>query len=57
MWGMSISFQKNDGTHHFSATAAEHAAAVKAYREMKQAEDDQARENMNQESGGNDDSP
>jgi len=48
---------KNDGTHHFSATAAEHAAAVKAYREMKQAEDDQERENMNQESGRNDDSP
>lgn len=25
----------NDGTHHFSVTAAEHQAAVKAYREKK----------------------
>src|SRR4030066_299905 len=31
----------NDGTHHFSVTAAEHAAAVRAYRKKKQAEDDQ----------------
>jgi UPF0755 protein len=28
----------NDGTHHFSVTAAEHLIAVKAYREKKQKE-------------------
>lgn len=40
----------NDGTHHFSVTAAEHAAAVRAYREKKQAEDDQEQENTDEES-------
>lgn len=29
----------NDGTHRFSVTAAEHAAAVRAYREKRQAAD------------------
>jgi UPF0755 protein len=28
----------NDGTHHFSVTASEHEAAVRAYREKKEAE-------------------
>jgi len=43
----------NDGTHHFSVTAAEHATAVRAYREKKQAEDDQEKVNMNPESKEN----
>jgi UPF0755 protein len=42
----------NDGTHRFSVTAAEHAAAVRAYREKKQAEDSQEKENINKESQG-----
>jgi UPF0755 protein len=42
----------NDGTHRFSVTAAEHAAAVRAYREKKQAEDGQEKENINKESLG-----
>ena len=45
----------NDGTHHFSVTAAEHAAAVRAYREKKQAEDDQENVNMNPKSKENHD--
>jgi len=43
----------NDGTHHFSVTAAEHAAAVRAYREKKQAEDDQVQDNTDEESQEN----
>ena len=39
----------NDGTHHFSATAAEHEAAVKAYREKKQAADMQRKTEDSQE--------
>lgn len=31
----------NDGTHHFSVTASEHAAAVRAYREKREAADEQ----------------
>jgi UPF0755 protein len=46
----------NDGTHHFSVTAAEHAAAVRAYREKKQAEDTRGEVNRQKESKENHDS-
>ncbi len=38
----------NDGTHHFSVTASEHAAAVRVYREKRQAEDDREKMNIQQ---------
>ncbi len=38
----------NDGTHRFSVTAEEHAAAVRAYREKKQAENDRKKSEENQ---------
>jgi UPF0755 protein len=37
----------NDGTHRFSVTAAEHEAAVRAYREKKQAADEQGKIDRN----------
>lgn len=39
----------NDGTHLFSVTAEEHAAAVRAYREKKQAETEIEKANKTQE--------
>jgi UPF0755 protein len=39
----------NDGTHRFSVTASEHAAAVRAYREKRQAADMEEKMNINQE--------
>lgn len=38
----------NDGTHRFSVTAAEHAAAVRAYREKKQAENNHREKHLDQ---------
>jgi UPF0755 protein len=37
----------NDGTHQFSVTAAEHLAAVRAYREKKQTEKEMLKESEN----------
>lgn len=46
----------NDGTHLFSVTAEEHAAAVRAYREKKQAETELEKANKIQEGKGKNES-
>ncbi|MEW6571528.1 MAG: endolytic transglycosylase MltG [Nitrospirota bacterium] len=45
----------NDGTHQFSVTAEEHAAAVKAYREKKEMESKE-KTDVKEEAGENDNS-
>jgi UPF0755 protein len=45
----------NDGTHRFSVTASEHAAAVRAYRQKRQATDNEDKININQGGKQNDD--
>ena len=45
----------NDGTHRFSVTASEHAAAVRAYRQKRQATDNEEKININQGGKQNDD--